>query len=88
MGFRSLLACSQKIKAEMTEEDFEDNQMITVRSYYGEREDSLIKVQQKDFELEFAGGDFLFYTLLVVIIVLLLLILLKRRKDKRKKDSF
>jgi archaellum component FlaG (FlaF/FlaG flagellin family) len=78
----------QKIKAEMTEEDIEENNMITVRSYYGEREDSLIKVHQKDFELEFADGDFIFYALLVVIVVLLLLILLKRRKDKERSEKF
>lgn len=74
-----------KVKARLTDEDILDNELIRVKAYYGEREDSLIKIIEGEFELELKGVDYLFYSLLVVIIVLIILIIWKRYKDKNKK---
>ncbi|MBL7055899.1 hypothetical protein ISS07_03235 [Candidatus Woesearchaeota archaeon] len=72
---------SLRIKvADFEEEDVEDNERIKVRAYYGERETSLIKILEGNFDLLIKGIDFLFYGLLVVIVILLWLILFKRRK--------
>ncbi|MFH1053194.1 MAG: hypothetical protein V1740_02140 [Candidatus Woesearchaeota archaeon] len=74
----------QKIKARLEEEDIEDNSVVKVRAYYGERKDSLINILEAEFELVLAGVDYLFYSLLLVIIILILLIIWSRRKKKKK----
>jgi len=73
-----------KIKAELTEEDFADNENVKVKVYYGERKDSLVKLFEGIFALTIKSTDYLFYSLLVVIIILIILILWKRRKEKEK----
>jgi hypothetical protein len=75
----------QVIKARLADEDIEDNEMVRVRSYYGERQDSLVKVLEGNFELVLKGIDYVFYSLLFIILILILLIIWKRRKDKKEK---
>lgn len=77
----------QKIKVKLTEEDIEENEIVTVRAYYGERENSLVKIIEAEFELKLKGIDYAFYSLLIIIILLLFLIFWRRRKDKKKKHS-
>jgi hypothetical protein len=72
-----------RIKAEeFEEEDVEDNQRIKVRAYYGERENSLVKILEGTFEVILKGIDYLFYGLIVVIIILAGLIVWKRYKKR------
>ena len=72
-----------RIKAEgLEEEDADDNQKIKVRAYYGERENSLVKILEGTFDVILKGIDYLFYGLLVVIAVLASLIVWKRYKKK------
>ncbi|MEA2036661.1 MAG: hypothetical protein U9O94_04080 [Nanoarchaeota archaeon] len=76
----------QKIKAELEEEDIEDNEIIRIRSYYGEREYSLVKILEAEFELKLKGVDYMFYSLLLIIIILILLVVWRRRKQKKKHE--
>ncbi len=69
---------------EIEDEDLEDNQEVRVRAYYGEREDTLFKTQDKNLPLIIKGPDYLTYSLALVIIVLLILIIWKRRKKKEE----
>ncbi len=65
----------------LADEDFENNNIIKVRAYYGQRENALSKIVEGDFELLVSSFDLLIYLpLLVIIILLFLLILAKRRK--------
>jgi hypothetical protein len=76
-----------RVKVEgFEEEDAEDNEIVKVRAYYGERENSLIKVLEGNFELVLKGIDYVFYSLILVIILLLLLIIWKRYRKKAEKE--
>ena len=66
----------------MTDKDLEKNQFIKVIAYYGERENSLVKILEGTFDVILKGIDYLFYGLLVVIAVLASLIVWKRYKKK------
>lgn len=72
---------------EFEEEDVEGNQRIKVRAYYGERENSLVKIIEGTFEIILKGIDYIFYGLLIVIVMLIGLIVWKRSKKKKNKSS-
>ncbi len=65
-------------------EDASDNEQIRIRAYYGERENTLIKVLEGRFELLIKSGDYLFYGLIIIIIALLFILFWKRRKKKEE----
>jgi len=72
-----------RIKAEeFEEEDTEDNERIKVRAYYGERENSLVKILEGTFDVILRGIDYLFFGFLTVIVILVGLIVWKRYKKK------
>ena len=75
------------VEEEFEEEDIEDNQRIKVRSYYGERENSLVKILEGTFDVILKGIDYLFYGLLVVITILVFLIIWKRHKKKSEEND-
>ncbi|MBR9677106.1 zinc ribbon domain-containing protein [Candidatus Woesearchaeota archaeon] len=62
------------IEAELQEEDFDDNQELTVRAYHGMRENALVRVTYADFLFKLAGIDYVFWILLVLLAILLFLI--------------
>ncbi len=70
------------VPVELSEADVEDNQEITVRARYGERELALIKEKRAEFAYQETSGDYLFYALIAVAIVLILLIIRRRRKEE------
>ena len=73
-----------KIRAELNDYDLENNEFINFIAYYGQREDSLVKILKGKIELEIKRIDVTFYTVLAIIILLallLLLIIIKRRKE-------
>lgn len=77
-----------RIKIEDFEkEDLEDNERITVRAYYGERENSLVQILEGTFDVTVRGVDYVFWGLLVVIVVILFLIFWKRKKKKEEEDK-
>jgi len=72
---------SVKIKvADFEVEDVADNEEVKLRAYFGERENTLIKVWEGKYALLIKRGDTLFYILSAVIVLLLLLIIWRRRK--------
>ncbi|MFH1642208.1 MAG: hypothetical protein ABIC04_04875 [Nanoarchaeota archaeon] len=75
---------TSRIKARLEEEDIADNEMVQVKVYYGERENSLIKTLEAQMELIIKSIDYLFYTLIAVILLLIFLIFWKRRKKKKE----
>jgi hypothetical protein len=68
------------IPVELSDKDIENNPTVKIKIYYGERENSLINTQSKEFELKFSGPDYVTYVLILLIIILLLLILFGRKK--------
>ena len=78
-------ASNKEKNNKLSEEDIEDNEMVKVRAYYGERENSLIKIIEGEFELVLKGADYLSYSLLIIIVLLIILIIWKRYKDKKRK---
>ncbi|MBN2422490.1 hypothetical protein JXB41_04645 [Candidatus Woesearchaeota archaeon] len=68
------------VEADMAEEDYAFNEKIKVRARYGERENALIKVAYKEFDLKFRKADYALYVIIILIIILLLLIILTKKK--------
>ena len=76
-----------RIKVELDEEDYEDNNKISVVAHYGERPQNLVKILRGEFEVTYRGVEYIIYSLAPVILVLLILIiiilvLIKRRQKK------
>lgn len=69
-----------KVPVKLSDSDIENNPVIKVKSYYGERENSLIKTIYGEFEFKEKSIDYAFYVLLVLVIILLLLILFGKKK--------
>lgn len=69
-----------RVAVELSDSDIENNPVIKVKAYYGERENSLIKTRYGEFEFKEKSTDYIFYILIVLIIILLLLILFGRKK--------
>lgn len=74
------------VSVEMADADFEENPMIHVRAFYGERELALIKMTEKSFALEFGGfptGKIILYAVIVLILFLILFFLGTKKKCKQ-----
>jgi archaellum component FlaF (FlaF/FlaG flagellin family) len=69
-----------KVPTILSDSDIENNPVIKVKAYYGERENSLIKTSYGEFEFKERSVDYVFYILIVLVIILLLLILFGRKK--------
>jgi hypothetical protein len=67
------------VQTTLEEEDVVNNQNIRVRAYYGERENSLIKIKEAVFEFKYAGFDFTYFILVILIILLILLIAYRKK---------
>jgi hypothetical protein len=74
------------IKETLTDEDLEENPFVNLEAYYGEREDSLIKLFKGRFELKIQKYTMVTYIIisLIILIILILLILfwIRRRNDE------
>lgn len=76
-----------RIKVDLIEEDFEDNEKISIVAYYGEREQNLVKMLRAKYEVGFKGvGYIIFYIVggivIILIIIFLIFFLLGRKKKK------
>jgi len=70
-----------KIKADLQETDFEDNNKVAVEARYGEREDVLLKTVKKQFDFKLKTFDYQLITLIaIVIIIIALVVKIKKRK--------
>jgi len=79
---------SIRIDQEMTDEDLEDNSFVDVTAYYGEREDSLVKIMKGRFELKIERITIMTIGLIIVIIIVLILLFLLWRRRKKEEDEF
>jgi hypothetical protein len=75
-----------KIRAELIDYDIEKNEFIDLIAYYGERENSLIKIFKGRYRLEIARIDVVFYMAIAIIIILAIGLVILIRK-KRKSES-
>lgn len=69
-----------RVAVELSDADIENNPVIKVKAYYGERENSLIKTSYGEFEFKEKSVDYIFYILVVLVVILLLLILFGKKK--------
>lgn len=77
------------IEEELSDEDLEDNSLVDVTAYYGEREDNLVKIQRATFDLNIQVISFVMILIIIIIIIIIILLILffwKRRKDKKEDD--
>lgn len=69
----------------MDESDLRDNKLVDLVVYYGEREDSLVKVFRGKFDLDidmFSGAVYLIVVVLILLILLLVILWKKKRDDE------
>jgi len=64
------------------DEDITNNPTIKVRTYFGEREDALVKVIEGQLDLRIKGFDIIDYAPHIIILLLILLIIGAMRKKK------
>jgi len=69
-------------KKEVFDEDIERNKFVKLRVYYGERENSLVKVFEGDFELIAVSGGIAVWIIVVVLVLLLFLFFLLKLRVK------
>lgn len=67
--------------------DYENNDFVRLRVFYGQRENSLIKVAAGEYELLFARGRYLIYGLVIILVILLLLTFILGKKCDNCKTS-
>ncbi|RME52104.1 hypothetical protein D6783_05825 [Candidatus Woesearchaeota archaeon] len=70
------------ISIELSEEDFPDNEEITVRAYYGERKLALVKVKTKVFAFKSRSGYLLLWVSIALIVLVLLIAFFSRKRCK------
>ena len=68
------------IEVNLSDSDIQNNPIVKVRAYYGERENSLVKSVYGEYPLKLVSTDYVIYALIVVIIILVLLIVFGRKK--------
>ncbi|MGV8171263.1 MAG: hypothetical protein ACP5OA_01045 [Candidatus Woesearchaeota archaeon] len=68
------------LDVELSDTDIENNPVIKIKGYYGERENSLIKTVYGEYEFKTKSPDYVMYGLIILIIILLLLIIFGRKK--------
>ncbi len=64
----------------LSDADIENNPVVKIKGYYGERENSLIKTVYGEYAFKFKSIDYVTYGLILLIIILVLLILFGRKK--------
>ncbi len=68
------------IKLKLSEADILDNEQVTVKAYYGVRENSLTKTIIADFVLELREGNYLVFVLIAVLLVIIIIFLVARKE--------
>ncbi|HIH31408.1 TPA: hypothetical protein HA235_01750 [Candidatus Woesearchaeota archaeon] len=69
-----------RVSAQLSETDIQNNPIIKVKAYYGERENSLIKAVYGEYAFKYAQGDIILYVLILLVVILILLIIFGRKK--------
>jgi archaellum component FlaF (FlaF/FlaG flagellin family) len=68
------------LEVKLSDADIENNPIIKIKGYYGERENSLIKTVYGEYAFKYTSPDYITYILIFLIIILLLLIIFGRKK--------
>lgn len=78
------------IKAVLTDADIDNNPQVTVKAYYGAREQALFKTKQATFEMKTKAGKWIYYIIIAVVLIIIILIflLIKRRKKKNEHQQY
>ena len=74
-----------EISQRMDVEDLKDNDFIEAYAYYGQKQDSLVKLAKGNFEvviLRFNSTTKVIIALIILILILIIFVLIRRRKDK------
>ena len=72
------------IKQRMDEVDMLDNEEVTVKIFYGEREDFLVKSLTEQHELRFtSSSNMKMYVAVGVVVIIVLLFFFKKKKNKQ-----
>ena len=73
------------ILQELTDEDLQENPLADLTAYYGEKEDSLVKVFQGKFTLEIQNisTSMILIILSILIVIILIILIWKRRKNEQ-----
>ena len=72
---------------ELTDEDLGKNSFVDVVAYFGEREDSLVKIFKGRFEVKIETLTLLTYSiiaLIIIIIALIIIIVIIRRREEEE----
>jgi hypothetical protein len=77
--------------SKLTEGDITDNPQITVKAYYGQRAESLVKYATAVFPMKKAGFDYIYYATtygltaaIIIVLILIIIAFLRRRRKKRE----
>jgi hypothetical protein len=68
------------VEVVMSDADIQNNPLVKVKGYYGQRENALIKTVYGEYAFKLVSFDYVTYGLIILIIILLLLIIFGRRK--------
>jgi len=83
-----------KVDASLSDEDIAENRYVTVKAYFGERKESLIKFTTKTFELRLKGFDYVYYattygmTIVILILVIFIIIAFFKRRRRKKEEGY
>lgn len=78
------------ISQKMFAEDLENNPIVDVRAWYGERQENLVNVQSKSLPLNTSSLTLQTYLIIIIsiIVVVLFIIWFLRRRRKKEEDDF
>jgi hypothetical protein len=73
----------------LSDSDLNENNFVTVVAYYGEKRDSLVKVLEKRFELDYQRFNILTYIIFIlalIILIFIIFLIIARRREKEEDD--
>jgi archaellum component FlaF (FlaF/FlaG flagellin family) len=68
------------VEVVLSDADVENNPVVKVKAYYGERENSLIKTLYGEYALRLVTIDYVMYALILAVVILIALIMFGRKK--------
>ncbi|MEM4260616.1 MAG: hypothetical protein QXG00_05250 [Candidatus Woesearchaeota archaeon] len=74
------------IKAFLNPTDIENNPQVTVKAYYGAREQALFKTKQATFEMKTRADKWIYYIVVIVVVIIIIFLFLFLKRKKKKKE--
>lgn len=66
--------------ADFQDADFENNNYVKVKVYYGQRERSMIKIVAGEYQFIIAKGQYIIYGIVIILVILLILLFVLGKK--------